>query len=112
MASGIQSTDIEELDWFVDAQNAVAQLGEESGPGTEPAKWVIGRKAFMEPLANAFTSRIDSSLLSAKGYELLQTLQSAAQRWYSQRFVADSEAARVRYPSYSVKTVAAYTVST
>ena len=86
---------VPELDRVVDAQSVVTQLRQEWGPGSDVADWVKQRKAFMGPLANAFRNQLDSGVLSAKGYELIQTLESAALERHLQLYLADPEVAEI-----------------
>lgn len=80
---------VPDLDRVVDAASIVSQLREEWGPLDQSENWINERKAFMGPLASAFLAQIDNGLLSAKGFELVQMLQTAAQERHLQLFSAD-----------------------
>lgn len=83
------------LDRVVDANSVVEQLREEWGPTGEGDNWIVDRKAFMAPLAEAFRAQIDSGLLAAKGLELVEMLQSAAEERHLQLYSSDPQIAVV-----------------
>ncbi len=86
---------VPELDRIVNAANVINQLREEWGPGGEGESWIVQRKAFMGPLAAAFLVQWGSDSLSFDAFDMVTTLQRAAQQRHLQLYSADPDVASV-----------------
>jgi hypothetical protein len=87
---------VPEIERTLAANNVVSEMRSQWGPSPgSDGNWVVDRKAFMGPMANAFRLRFEDEMSSIDLPGLIRSLQDAADQRHLQIFMKDPSAAEV-----------------
>ena len=98
LLAAIGPVDVPEFEKEVNGDNVISEMRAQWHPESEdegnPTSWILNRKSFMGPLANALFNKISLELHSLDLFSLAQALQTAIETGHLQIYMRDPEVAR------------------
>ncbi len=98
LLAAIGPVDVPEFEKEVNADNVISEMRAQWHPESEdeanPTSWILNRKSFMGPLANALFNKISLELHSLDLFSLAKALQTAIETGHLQLYMRDPEVAR------------------